>query len=134
MKPIDALQIDPKGNVDLVRGNAKLIAAVLHAVPHLFPPTTNLFVLGDQYPKTLALPSIWVNFEHFATQAESAITAAEAMSKAQTLEELRTAGLQLRANCDACHAGYLRKYVRQLPQASDYEFDFDAALKDLSAP
>jgi Cytochrome C' len=134
MKPIDALQIDPKGDVDVLRGNAKLLAAVLHAVPHLFPPTTNLFVLGDQYPKTLALPSVWVNFAHFTTQAESAILAAETMSKAETPEALRIAGAQLRANCDACHAGYLRKYVRQLPQASDYEFDFDAALKDLSAP
>jgi cytochrome c556 len=128
MEPIDATQVEKVKNADQLRTNAEAIAAMLGALPHLFPPTTNLYKPeGPEYP-TLALPAIWKNFNGFYSLAMAASRTADEMAEATTDEALRDAAGKLRASCDACHTLYVRRYVPQKPQASDYEFDFDAAI------
>jgi hypothetical protein len=55
--------------------------------------------------------------------------AAEAMGDTHGNQQLRTASLRLRASCDACHALFLRPYTGPKFQDSDYNFDFDSALR-----
>ena len=128
MEPIDSTQVEKVKNADQLRTNAEAIAAMLGALPHLFPPTTNIYKPeGPEYP-TLALPAIWKNFDSFYSLAMAASRTADEMAEATTDEALRAAARKLRDSCDACHTLYVRKYVPQKPNASDYEFDFDAAI------
>lgn len=128
MVPIDTLQVEPVRNVEQLHQHAKAIATMLQVMPHLFPPTTNLYKPeGPDYP-TLALPAIWENFEVFNRMALAASRAASDFAGTSGDEALREAGGKLRAGCTACHARYLRTYVPQKPGPEDYEFDFDAAL------
>jgi len=128
MLPIDESTIMPVRDPDLLRHNAGLISAMLHAVPHLFPPTTNLYDPTTVTPRTLALPAIWEHFEDFYAAAETAITAAEELASTADKSKLPAASAKLRNGCDGCHALYLRKYEPPKTQASDYEFDFRSAL------
>ncbi len=128
MEAIDTIQVEPVRNVDQLHLQAEAIAAMLQAVPHLFPPTTNLYKPeGPEYP-TLALPAIWQNFDTFYKLAMSASEAAEDFSQAMGDEPLRAASKKLRNSCDACHTLFERKYVPQKPGPQDYEFDFEGAL------
>jgi cytochrome c556 len=128
MVPIDTIQVEPVKNADQLRVNAQAISAMLGTVPHLFPPTTNLYrPEGPEFP-TLALPAIWKNFDTFYGMAMAASRTAAEMGEATTNDALRAASSKLRASCDACHMLFLRKYVPQKPQASDSGFDFDSAL------
>lgn len=129
MEPIDTITIKEVKNEDQLRSNAEAISAMLGALPHLFPPTTNLYDPKMEEPKTLALPAIWKNFDSFYKLAAAASAAAEAMGETEGKQPLRTASLRLRASCDACHALFLRPYVGPKFQDSDYKFDFDAALR-----
>ena len=129
MEPIDTIQVSENVDVDRLHAAAEPIAAMLLAVPHLFPPTTNRYDPKVLMPVTLALPSIWKDFGTFYTLAAAAARAAEVMATAQGKEPLRTASRQLRASCDACHVLYLRKYNPPKVQDSDYQFDFDSALR-----
>lgn len=128
MLPIDESTIKPVTDPELLRHNAGLISAMLHAVPHLFPPTTNLYDPANVTPKTLALPAIWEHFEDFYAAAETAITAAEELAQTTDISKLPAASAKLRNGCDGCHALYLRKYQPPVTQPSDYEFDFKSAL------
>lgn len=128
MEPIDSIQVEPVRNVDQLHINAEAIAAMLQAVPHLFPPTTNLYKPeGPEFP-TLALPTVWENFDTFYRLAMSSSATAEQMAEATGDAALRAASLKLRNSCDACHTLFERKYVPQKPRAEDYEFDFDGAI------
>jgi cytochrome c556 len=129
MEPIDTITIKEVKNEDLLRSNAQAIEAMLTALPHLFPPTTNLYDYKVQEPKTLALPAIWRNFETFYKLATAASHAAEAMSETHGKQQLRSASLRLRASCDACHTLFLRPYTGPQFQDSDYEFDFESAIR-----
>jgi cytochrome c556 len=130
MQPIDTItvQTGPVKNVELLHQNAEAVSAMLLAVPHLFPPTTNLYEPKSQTPPTIALPAIWKNFESFYSLAQAASKAAEEMGNAKGDKALRAASLKLRASCDACHTLYLRKYEMPKVLPSDYSFDFEAAL------
>lgn len=128
MPPIDAITAGEKQEPEVLKQNAEVIGAMLGALPHLFPPNTNLFVPGIADPKTLALPAIWEDFDGFLALAESAEQAAARMAEAQTDETRIAASLALRATCDACHAKHLRPYTPPRVQESDRNFDFDAAL------
>lgn len=97
-------------------------------LPHLFPPTTNLYDAKTTEPAMLALPPIWENFDSFYSLAMLAVSAADAMAQAEGKVQQLAASLQLRAICDACHDLHLRRYVPPKVKASDYEFDFDSAL------
>ncbi len=129
MEPIDTITVRPVGDVARLHQNAEVIAAMLGAVPHLFPPTTNRYDPKAALPETLALAPIWSDFPTFYRLADAAVDAAEAMARAEGTPALRAASLKLRGSCDACHALFLRKYVSPQVQESDRQFDFDAALK-----
>jgi cytochrome c556 len=128
MEPIDTIQVKDTNDLDTLRHNGEVIGAMLLALPHLFPPTTNLYDPKAAQPKTLALPPIWKNFDSFYTLAASASKAAEELSMIEGKAEMKTASLKLRASCDACHSAFLRPYVGPTVLDSDLNFDFDAAL------
>lgn len=130
MEPIDTITIQtgPVKIVDLLHKNAEAIAGILTAVPHLFPPTTNLYDPKSQTPATIALPAIWQNFDAFYQLASAASKAAKDMAGTNGDKALRAASLKLRGSCDACHALFLRKYEPPKAQSSDQQFDFDKAL------
>ncbi len=128
MEPIDTLTVQPVKDAERVRQNAEVIGAMLLAVPHLFPPTTNLFDPKAVQPKTLALPAIWEQFDTFYRLAGLAAKAAEVMAEAKDEPAMRRASLALRGSCDACHTLYLRRYEPPKTKDSDYTFDFDSAL------
>jgi len=129
MEPIDTLQVKDTFDTARLHSAAETIAAMLLALPHLFPPTTNLYDPRAPMPATLALPPIWKNFANFYALAGAASRAAEAMADAEGKPALRAASLKLRASCDACHALYLRPYAPPKVLDSDYQFDFQSALR-----
>jgi cytochrome c556 len=128
MRPIDTITVGPVKDVDQLHFNAEVVGAILTAVPHLFPPTTNLYDPRSITPDTIALPAIWQNWDSFYQLAQSASKAAEAFAGTKGDAALRTASRKLRASCDACHTLYLRKYESPKVKPSDYLFDFSAAL------
>jgi cytochrome c556 len=129
MKPIDIITVSEVRNVDQLHENAEVLGAILLAVPHLFPPTTNLYDPKATMPATLALPPIWQNFDSFYSLAAAASKAADAFAITKGNAQLRAASLKLRASCDACHTLYLRKYESPKVLDSDYKFDFESALR-----
>lgn len=128
MKPIDLLTTGERAPPDQLRSAATTIAKMLLAVPHLFPPTTNLYDADVETPVTIALPAIWTSFPAFEQMAKASAAAAEAMAATQDPQGLEAAGLKLRATCDACHAPYLRAYVAEGVSSDDVNFDFDSVL------
>lgn len=126
--PIDAFTIGTPADPDLLRENARAIEAMLLALPHLFPPTTNRYDPNVLEPPTTALPAIWENFDAFLAQAEAAEMAAAGLVAAGDDDSLRAASMRLRAACDACHAAYMKPYTPPKALPEDYEFDFESAL------
>jgi hypothetical protein len=59
MEPIDTITVKDVSNAEQLHTSAEAISAMLLAVPHLFPPTTNLYDPKAEEQATLALPSIW---------------------------------------------------------------------------
>jgi cytochrome c556 len=128
MKPIDGFTVGESADPQELRANAMTIEAMLLAVPHLFPPTTNRFDPEAHDPPTLALPAIWQRFAAFETFAENAERAATALAMSEDGEPLRAASAQLRSACDACHAGFMKPYTPPVVTDEDKEFDFDSVL------
>ena len=128
MKPIDSFTVGEPSDAKVMRANAETIGAMLHAVPHLFPPTTNRFDPDAHDPPTLALPAIWERFAAFETFAENAQRMAAALEMSEDGEPLRAASVQLRAACDACHAGFMKPYTPPVITDEDRNFDFDSVL------
>lgn len=128
MQPIDTYTVDGGEDPEALAAAADTIAAMLLAVPHLFPAATNLYDAAAETPVTLALPAIWEDFPTFYALASAASTAAESMADMTDGDELRTAALGLRAACDACHALYLLPYARPEVTEEDVEFDFDSVF------
>jgi cytochrome c556 len=129
MRPIDTYTVEGGGDPTALTAAAETVAAMLLAVPHLFPPTTNLYDPAAEMPETLALPTVWANFPAFYTMALAASTTATTLAETTDAEQLRTASLSLRASCDACHALYLRPYVRSEVTQEDLDFDFDSVFQ-----
>ena len=128
MKPIDSFTVGEPADPKELRANAETIGAMLHAVPHLFPPTTNRFDPEAHDPPTLALPTIWQRFAAFETFAENAQRMAAALETSEDGEPLRAASVQLRSACDACHAGFMKPYTPPVVTDEDRNFDFDSVL------
>ena len=128
MKPLDLLDVQPVKDPQAIRAAAESVAVMLHAVPHLFPPTTNLYDPASTEPATIALPAIWEQFDNFHALARASITAAEAVAATTDARQLPAASRALRGSCDACHAVYLRKYEPPKVSEADRGFDFDAAI------
>lgn len=128
MEPIDTYTVDNTISADTVTEAADKISAMLLAVPHLFPPTTNLYDPGAEQPVTLALPGIWKDFPAFYEMASVASSTAAILVETTDPDALRTGALKLRGTCDACHALFLRPY--QPPEVTDEDrnFDFDSVF------
>jgi hypothetical protein len=130
MKPIDEYSVDLRGDPAALRSAATTLEPLLLALPHLFPPTTNLFDPAAHDPPTTALPAIWQRFAAFQTFAESAESAAAALAAAADGEPLRVASERLRAACDRCHAGFMKPYTPPQVTDEDRNFDFESAFPD----
>jgi cytochrome c556 len=128
--PIDAFTIGTPVDADALRDNARAIEAMLLALPHLFPPTTNRYDPTVLESPTVALPAIWENFDAFLAQAGAAEMAAAALIEAGDDDAFRAAGMRLRAACDACHAAYMKPYTPPKALPEDFEFDFESVLPD----
>jgi cytochrome c556 len=128
MKPVDGFIVGEPADAALLRANAAAIEAMLLALPHLFPPTTNLFEQTALDPPTVALPTIWQRFAAFETFAESAESAAAALAAAEDGEPLRAASERLRAACDRCHAAFMKPYTPPVVTDEDLSFDFESVL------
>jgi cytochrome c556 len=130
MEPIDTLSIGtgPVEDVPRLHQSAEMIGAMLGAVPHLFPPTTNLYDPSKYVPETLALPRIWSDFDTFRRLADAAAAAAERFAVTEGDGPLRDASRSLRGSCDGCHELFLRKYQSPVVLESDHNFDFESAL------
>jgi cytochrome c556 len=131
MEPIDTITVKEITDVGRLHTNAEVIGAMLLALPHLFPPTTNLYDPQAAIPATLALPAIWKDWGTFYNLAAASAKAADAMAAAKGKEQLRTASLRLRGSCDACHALNLRAYVSPKILDSDRKFDFESARRKM---
>jgi cytochrome c556 len=129
MRPLDSYTIGEPAEPEELRSIAQTVSVMMLAVPHLFPPTTNLYDPKATELKTLALPPIWQNWAAFEKLAVASHEKAEEVAKMQTPADLKAGALALRATCDACHAGFLRPYVPAKVEQSDLNFDFDSALK-----
>ena len=130
MKPIDSFSIGEPGDPEALRSAATTLEPLLLALPHLFPPTTNLFDPASLDPPTIALPAIWSRFAAFQTFATSAERAAAAVASAEDGEPLRVASARLRAACDTCHAAFMKPYTPPVVTDEDRNFDFDSVLPD----
>lgn len=130
MKPIDSYSIGQPGNPAELRSAARTLEPMLLALPHLFPPTTNLFDPQLREPPTIALPAIWSRFAAFETFAEAAERAAAAAAVAEDGEPLRQASARLRATCDTCHRAFTKPYTPPVVTDEDRNFDFESALPD----
>jgi cytochrome c556 len=128
MKPVDNFIVGEPGDAATLRANAAAIEPMLLALPHLFPPTTNLFDPEAHDPPTTALPAVWQRFPAFQTFAESAERAAAALAWSEDGEPLRVASARLRASCDACHAAFMKPYTPPVVTDEDRQFDFESVL------
>jgi len=129
IKPIDLYTVGTPADAETLRSAATTIESLLLALPHLFPPTTNLFDPAAHDPLTTALPSVWENFGAFEQMAANAERAAAALAAADGEQRLQDAARNLRAACDACHAGFMKPYVPPQVTDEDRDFDFDQFLK-----
>ena len=128
MKPIDEYSIGLPGDPAALRSAATTLEPLLLALPHLFPPTTNLFDPAAHDPPTIALPAIWQRFAAFQTFAESAERAAAALAAAENGEPLRAASARMRAACDTCHTAFMKPYTPPVVTDDDRDFDFESVL------
>jgi cytochrome c556 len=128
MKPIDSFSVGAPADPAVLRSAAATLEAMLLALPHLFPPTTNLFETTGREPPTIALPAIWDRFAAFQTFAASAEGAAAALAVAADGEPLLAASKRLRATCDTCHRAFTKPYTPPVVTDEDRNFDFESAL------
>jgi len=126
MRPIDSVAAGEAAEPTELREAARAIAAMLAAVPHLFPPTTNRYDPDAETPATLALPVVWEDFQGFHSLATSATAAATNMAETEAESDLPAAARALRGACDACHGVYMREYAGPKVTPEDLDFDFDS--------
>jgi cytochrome c556 len=94
------------------REHADLISTMLLAFPHLFPVETNTWskTLAEDDPAhvSLALPTVWQNYDDFVARAQQASQTALDASFAVTAEQFKTLAADLQLACDSCHQTYRR--------------------------
>ena len=130
MIPIDTYTVDITISPDIITESAETIFAMLLAVPHLFPPTTNLYDPNAKQPVTLALPGIWEDFPVFYKLASASLDSAAELVYANGPEALNEGAQKLRATCDACHALFLLPYESPKPGKEDIDFINSLFKKD----
>lgn len=101
-------------NIDLreAHANARNIAAMLTALPHLFPPSSNQWREGvdlDPVTDTIASPDIWTEFDEFYKLATGTAKIADELSRAKNEDEVKSLHRALGINCDLCHSLYLKE-------------------------
>jgi cytochrome c556 len=101
------------GKIDLADAHehADTISVMLMAFPHLFPPASNQWKPNadlDPGTDTFASPDAWSKFPDFYQRAAVASKTAFDMSHADKADELKTRAKELRVDCNACHALYLK--------------------------
>lgn len=129
MIPIDSYTAGDVYDLDMLRENAAGVARLLTVVPHLFPPTTNLYDPDAEIPVTLAQPELWENFDTFYRLATAASGVADEASSTQDPEAFRQQGLAIRAACAACHDTFLLPYVPETVNPEEFQ-DFDFGTFD----
>ena len=129
MKPIDTYTVDNSISLKTITTNAKTISAMLLTVPHLFPPTTNLYDPRVEQPVTLALPKIWQQFEAFYAMAAATSKMADTLAHESGPAALHTGAEDLREACEACHEEFVLPYEPHEPTAEELNFDFDSLFK-----
>lgn len=130
MEPVDNFTIGAPADPATLKRAAVTMEALLLAAPHLFPPTTNRFDPAVIESPTVALPEIWRDFSGFLAIAGASEMAAAALAAAEGADAVRTAGRNLRATCDSCHARFMRPYTPPEVSEDDLNFDFDSVLPD----
>jgi cytochrome c556 len=94
------------------REHADLISTMLLAFPHLFPVETDTWsqTLAEEDPAhvSLALPTVWHNYDDFVTRAQQASQTALDASFAMTDEQFKTLAGDLQQACNSCHQTYRR--------------------------
>ena len=128
MKPIDTYTVDKTIPLATIAANAETISAVLLTVPHLFPPTTNLYDPRVKLPETLALPNIWKDFKTFYALAAATSDAADDLAHTTGVDALNAGALNLRESCDACHDLFVLPYTPAEPNGEERTFDFDSVF------
>lgn len=126
MIPLDSYTTGDPYDVDMLRDNAAGVARLLQVVPHLFPPTTNLYKDTDTLPATLALPEILTNFDGFQGLATEASEVADDASNTADAEASRQKALDIRTACAACHSIFVRAYDTPAVSGNDKSVDFGA--------
>jgi hypothetical protein len=101
----------PAGKLNLADGieHADAISILLLGFPHLFPASTNQWnpnATRDPATDTYASPGLWINFADFYRRAAAASKTALDAARAKKPEDFRARIIELRAQCDACHALY----------------------------
>jgi cytochrome c556 len=103
----------PEGKLDLAEGqeHAETISTMLMAFPHMFSHRTNQWKPGvdrDPATDTFASPTVWTDYADFYRRAASASKLAFDASRAKRAVDFKPLIAELRTNCDACHAIYMK--------------------------
>ena len=128
MLPVDRFAAGEEADPGEIKAAATTMEAMLLALPHLFPPTTDRYDPDSREPETRALPDIWQDFDGFLALNGSAETAVTAIIEAEDTDAMRAAARRLRGACDACHARFARPYEPPEVSDEDLEFDFESLL------
>jgi cytochrome c556 len=130
MRPIDTITVDDSVDPESMRENASAIAAILLALPQMFPSNTDLYDADAELPLTLALPAVWESFQEFYDLASVASATATSLAETYDAGSLKNASLELRGACDACHAVYLLPY--EPPHFAPHDESTDDSIFDFS--
>jgi cytochrome c556 len=99
-------------NLGEAREQADVISTMLLAFPHLFPVETDTWSekLAEDDPAhvSLALPTVWQNYDDFVARAQQASQIALDASFAATAEQFKALAKGLQQACDSCHQAYRR--------------------------
>jgi cytochrome c556 len=128
MRALDLYTLGEPAEPAALRSAAVTIEPLILALPHLFPPTTNLYDPRALDSPTIALPALWRNFATFQKLTETAEAAAVAVASADGEPALKEAARNLRAACDGCHQTFTKKYEPPKVTDEDLNFDFEAHL------
>jgi len=104
--------IEDAFNLQEGREHADLISTMLLAFPHLFPVETNTWserlAHDDPAHVSLALPTVWQDYDNFVARAQQASQTALDASFAATADQFRALAKDLQRACDSCHQAYRR--------------------------
>ena len=109
-----AAMIEAGGELDLpeAREHADTISTMLLAFPHLFPVETDTWSekLAEEDPAhvSLALSTVWKEYDDFVARAQAASQTALDASFAKTAERFKSLAKDLQQTCDSCHQKYRR--------------------------